>query len=234
MVETVTVASRFNGPQASGNGGYSAGVVAGYIQGPAEVSLRAPVPLDTPLQITQAEGVVRMLDGETHIAEGRGVSDFSLNLPAPVDMGAARAARSRYRGLPDGEFSRCFVCGRGREDAFGVFAGEVEGRDLVASTWTPPDSAADAEGNVRLEFIWAVLDCPTFFAAHLRAELTMSVLARLTARLDTPLRAGAEHVVIAWPLGINGRKRSAGVALFTADGAPAAIAQALLIEPRSG
>ena len=47
MPESFSFAARFNGPADSGNGGYCAGVIAGFVDGPAEVSLRAPVPLDT-------------------------------------------------------------------------------------------------------------------------------------------------------------------------------------------
>ena len=62
----------------------------------------------------------------------------------------------------------------------------------------------------------------------------MSVLAQLTARIDAPIVAGEEHVVIAWPLESDGRKRHAGSAVLSADGHSLAVARALLIEPRPG
>jgi hypothetical protein len=114
-----------------------------------------------------------------------------------------------------------------------VFAGTVEGRPLVASPWTPPQWTADAAGRVLPEFVWAVLDCPTFFAAHIDQELTMSVLARLAARIDAPVEAGREHVVIAWPIQTDGRKRHAGSAVLSSEGETLAVARALLIEPRA-
>jgi hypothetical protein len=77
-----------------------------------------------------------------------------------------------------------------------------------------------------------VLDCPTFFAAHIDTDLTPSVLARFTGRLDAPALAGKEHVVIAWPLDARGRKREAAAALLTADGETLAVARALMIELR--
>jgi hypothetical protein len=146
---------------------------------------------------------------------------------------AARAAAQRYRGTREGIFSRCFVCGLAREDALGVFAGDVEGRRLVASPWTPPPWTADSSGHVLSEFVWAVLDCPTAFAAYLGAELPMSVLARLAVRITGRVRAGDEHVVMAWPLGVDGRKRDVGAALLSPGGEPLAVARALMIEPRS-
>jgi hypothetical protein len=145
----------------------------------------------------------------------------------------ARLAAAGYRGRSDGLFSRCFVCGRAREDAFGVFAGAAEGRQLVASPWTPPSWTAGAAGRVLPEFVWAVLDCPTYFALYMNGELPMSVLARLTARIDAPVLAGEEHVVIAWPIEVDGRKHHAGSAVLSAEGKPLAVARALLIEPRA-
>ena len=141
-------------------------------------------------------------------------------------------AREDYRGLAHGLFSRCFACGRARDDAFGVFPGPVERRELVASPWTPPDWTADSDGHVLPEFLWAALDCPTYFALYTSGELPLSVLARLTARVDAPVAVGEEHVVIAWPLEAEGRKRHAGAAVLSPEGETLAVAQALLIEPR--
>ena len=147
MSESIRIPSRFNGPLENGNGGYSAGVFAGFVEGSAQVSLKSPVPLDTPLDLARGDdGSVRVLDGEGVVAEAL-PAELELQVPAPVSPDEARVAAARYRGLPDGVFSRCFVCGRAREDSFGVFAGEVEGRQLVASPWTPPQWTADAAGT---------------------------------------------------------------------------------------
>jgi hypothetical protein len=234
MSPSVSIPSRFNGPLDSGNGGYCSGVVASFVDGPAEVSLRSPVPLETELDVlADGDGAVRLADGETLIAEGRPVAPLNLEAPAPVSLEDAKAAMQRYRGLDAGPFCRCFVCGRAREDTFGVFAGEVEGRDLVASTWTPPASMADDQGNVPPELIWAVLDCPTYFAAHIGDDLSLSFLVRLTARIDAPVVAEREYLVIAWPIESEGRKRRAGSAVMAPDGQTLAVADALLVEPRA-
>lgn len=232
MPETLTVPARFNGPLESGNGGYSAGALAAFIDGPVEVTLRTPVPLDVALDVVREDGSVRALEGDALVAEARPAPAFDLDPPAAVSVEQARDAVARYRGLFDGPFSRCFVCGRARDDAFGVFAGAVEGRRLVASPWTPPAWAAGEDGNVRAELVWAVLDCPTFFATYIDEVLRQAVLGRITARLDAPVRAGEEHVVVAWPIEVEGRKRHAGSAVLSAGGEPLAIAHALLIEPR--
>ena len=235
MSESLSIPRRFNGPLESGNGGYCSGIVAGFLGGAAEVNLRRPVPLDTPLDVVREnDGSVRVLDGEALVVEARSAPELGVEVPAPVSPRQARLAAARYRGRSDGLFSRCFVCGRAREDALGVCAGAVEGRQLVASPWTPPSWTADAAGRVLPEFVWAVLDCPTYFALYMDGDLPMSVLARLTARIDAPVVAGEEHVVIAWPMETDGRKRHAGSAVLSRDGEALAVAHALLIEPRDG
>lgn len=234
MSATVEIPERFNGPLDSGNGGYCSGVVAELIDGPAEVSLLSPAPLGRALTVErQTDGRVRVLDARTLVAEGRPASGpVALDVPEPVGLDAARRAMDGYRGLADGPFCRCFVCGRAREDALGVFAGEVEGRQVVASTWTPPEWTAGADGAVRPEIVWSVLDCPTYFAAHVDEDLSVSFLVRFAARIDGPVAAGQEHVVIGWPIEAEGRKRRAGSAVLTADGELLAVADALLVEAR--
>lgn len=192
------------------------------------------MPLDTALAIARSDGAsVRVLDGDALVAEARPAPGFAIEVPEPPSPAEAREAALRYRAPHDGEFSRCFVCGPARDDAFGVFAGNVAGRELVASPWTAPEWTADSDRRVRPEFVWAVLDCPTYFAIYATGELPMSVLGRLTARIDGPVVAGDEHVVIAWPLEADGRKRHAGSAVVSADGRRLAAAHAVLIEPRS-
>jgi hypothetical protein len=232
VAESISIPSRFNGPQSSGQGGYASGIISAFFDGPAEVTLRSPVPLETPLDVArERDGSLRVLEGETLVAEARPV-ELDLDMPEPVGVEEARMAAERYRGSADGLFGHCFVCGRGRDDSMKVFAGAVEGRDVVATPWTPPEWAADEDGRVLPEFVWAVLDCPTYFAVYPGPELPVSFLGRLAARIDAPVKVGEEHVVISWPIGADGRKREAGAALLSADGAPLAVARALMIEAR--
>lgn len=232
MAETLSVPGRFNGPRESGHGGYSSAVIADSVEGPAEVSLRSPVPLDAPLEVRREDdGSVKVLDSETLVAQCSPIPELELEVPAPVSIEEARLAKGRYRGSTDDLFSHCFVCGRARDDALGVFAGAVEGRDLVASPWTPPDWTADDAGRALPEFVWAVMDCPTYFAIY-REGRPLSFLGRMTARIDAPVIAGDEHVVIAWPISADGRKHQAGSAVLSADGDVLATARVLMIEPR--
>ncbi|MEZ6023752.1 MAG: hypothetical protein R3C16_10160 [Hyphomonadaceae bacterium] len=113
-----------------------------------------------------------------------------------------------------------------------IHTGPVAGRDLVACTWTPGADMADDNGVVREAFIHAALDCPSYWALP-RAGAMPALLARLTARVDGPLpRAGETLIVAAWPLRSEGRKHFGASAVYTADGAAIAVAEALWIEPK--
>jgi hypothetical protein len=231
--DSLHIESRFNGPKGSGNGGYSAGVLAGLLGGEAEVSLRRPVPLDRELRVVRdGNGSAQVLDGDDLVLEGRR-AEVDLEPPAPVSPGDARLAAQRYQGSADDVFCRCFVCGKAREDSFEVFAGPVEGRPLVATPWTPPAWTAGPDGRVRPEFVWAALDCPTYFATYMEGEHPLSFLARVMGRVDAEVEPGVEYVVIAWPIEADGRKRFAGSALLSAEGETLAVTSALLVEPRS-
>jgi hypothetical protein len=230
--DTIVVDARFNGPLESGNGGYSAGLLAATLDGPTAVSLRSPVPLDRPLRVVHTgDRSAEALDGETLVMEAKPAPELDLDPLRAVGLTEARAAEQRYLGLDDGPFARCFVCGRARDDAFGVCAGRVGDDGLVASTWIPDGRTAGPDGNVAPEFIWAVLDCPTYFALH-DDPTTLSFLASLQVRIDAPAVVGADHVVIAWPIARDGRKHRAGAAVLSADGGTVAVARALLIQAR--
>jgi hypothetical protein len=45
MTGSLSVARRFCGPPDTGNGGYVCGLIAGFVEGPAEVTLRLPPPV---------------------------------------------------------------------------------------------------------------------------------------------------------------------------------------------
>jgi hypothetical protein len=236
IAESIEIDKRFNGPLESGHGGYCSGVVAGLVDAPAEVNLRRPVPLGRSLEVVRERGgVVRLLEGEALIADGRPLEPESpvAEVPAAVSIEQARAAAEGYRGKDHGDFCRCYVCGRAREDSFEVFAGAVEGRELVASPWIPPSWIAQQDGSVPAEHVWAVLDCPTLFASYMGEELGIGFLARMRGRVDAPVRAGEEQVVVGWPIETDGRKRLAGSAVLSSAGEPLALAEVLMIEPRT-
>jgi hypothetical protein len=221
---TVTIDARYNGPPGSANGGYTCGVVAALVGGPAEVTLRRPPPLGRPLEVDRADGRVALLDGGELVAEGV-PAEIELDVPAPVSFAEAERASAAYPGFVEHPFPTCFVCGPGRpaDDGLRIFPGPVAGRELVASPWVAPAA--------RAELVWAALDCPGGFAAGLGTERGEMVLGRLGARIERAPEAGERCIVVAWPLGEDGRKVYAGTALFAEEGELLGRARATWIAP---
>ena len=56
---SLVIDRRFRGPPNSANGGYVCGCLARHVAGDAEVTLRAPPPLERPLDVlTKADGAI--------------------------------------------------------------------------------------------------------------------------------------------------------------------------------
>jgi len=230
MTEGVTIARRFRGPPDSGNGGYSAGLLARALGGSGcEVTLLKPPPLEVEMVIESDGAEARLLHGDEVIASARRAR-LDLDVPPAPDLDSAREAEGRFTGLTDHIFPGCFVCGpeRGCGDGLRIFAGAVDG--MVASTWRPGPDLADEDGAVRSEFIWAALDCPGYFAVQQAAGLAL--LGRMTAVRHAPLRGGEEAVVTGWPIASDGRKHRVGTAVHDADGRLVAAAQCTWITLR--
>jgi hypothetical protein len=205
----IVIERRYRGPDESGNGGYTCGVVAALVEGDAEVTLRLPPPLETPLRVERDGETVRVLDGERLVAEARPAA-LSLEPAEPVPFEVAAERSGAQPDDSDHPFPDCFVCGPAREpgDALLLRPAPVGG-DRVAAVWVPTPEQAG-----RRELVWAALDCPGAFAVDPRLERGISVLGRLNARVVDAPEAGERCVVVGWPLGEDGRKRYAGTALF--------------------
>jgi hypothetical protein len=214
---------RFRGPTESANGGYTCGLLASFMHGPAEVTLRLPPPLERPLEVV-TDGRLELRDGDAVVAEAA-PAELELDVPDPISFDEAAAA-----ALPEGDresvFPECFVCGWAREDGMRIYAGPVEGRELVAATWTAADEVISSE------FVWAALDCPGAYAVEF-GQRGNPVLGRLTARVEHLPHPGERCVVMGWPLGEEGRKLHAGTAVLGADGRTLGAARATWIMPRS-
>jgi hypothetical protein len=233
MVETVTIETRFRGPPDSANGGYACGLLARRMDGAVEVTLRRPPPLEKPLEVEVENGGGSLLDGNELVAAAR-AAEVDVDVPESVSVDDAEAAAERCALLHDHPFPTCFVCGPDRApgDGLRIFPGPVDGRLIVAAAWTPVDSLAHPDGRVVEEVVWGALDCPTSFGGALQGEFSTSVLGRLTGRIVGPLEAGRPHVVVAWPIGADGRKWEGGSALFSDSGELKAYARGLWIELR--
>ncbi|MCJ9429794.1 hypothetical protein [Kordiimonas marina] len=234
MEKTVTIASRFNGPPSSANGGYACGLMASLIDGPAEASLKAPPPLDKPLTLRGESGEARLYDGETVIGVARATA-LTLDvpqMPQPLVLGPSPVAAledSSGRPVEFEPFGGCFVCGHNRTpgDGLCIHAHKVEGHDgLVAAPWKIDENLAGSDGYVDPVYIWSALDCTGYYAC---AAGRAALLGRLSAEILAPLKAEGDATVLGWDLGSSGRKHRCGTAIYAADGTLIAKAEGLWI-----
>jgi len=173
---------------------------------------------------------VSLLDEEAIVATGVPAT-VDVALPSAVGFGEAELAAREYPGFRDHAFPGCFGCGPARApgDGLRIFPGPVTGRDLVAAPWVPDASLAGSGGDVRPEFLWAALDCPSGWAAIVAGAATPILLGELAARVVEPVRAGERCVVLGWTLGGEGRKHWAAAAILDAKASPRAVARATWI-----
>ncbi|MBB3036726.1 hypothetical protein [Hoyosella altamirensis] len=227
--DVIRIDPRFCGPSDSGNGGYVSGLLAAYVEGPARVRLKMPPPLNKPLTVDVTAEGANLRDGDQVVATATPAT-VQVVPPSVPSMPKAIAATQRFRGNTDHRFPRCFVCGpeRAPGDGLRIFPGPVEGRDLVAAPWVPEPSVGE-HGLVKDAFIWAALDCPGGFAVWPDDPEVAVVLGELAVRIDKPVHISASLRVIGWPLGVEGRKRTSGTAIFDYNGEVLAVAEATWI-----
>jgi hypothetical protein len=222
-MSSVVVASRFRGPTTSGNGGFTAGLLAEAcaVDGPVQVTLRTPPPLERPLQVHDGA----LLDGDTLVAQAE--PGALTALPDGVDLAAARAAEQAYAGLVRHPFPECFVCGPAREpgDGMRLFPGPI-GDGRTACTWTPGS-------EVGLPFVWAALDCPGAWTSDVVGR--PMVLGRMTATVAGAVVPGRTYVVTGTLLLTKGRKTRTATALLDAGGEVVARSEQvwIAVDPRA-
>ena len=230
-VTSLTVATRFRGPPASGNGGYVCGLVAATLRADLKVRLVAPTPLDVPLEVV-AEGEGAWLVSSADGPVARAVA-ARLELEVPATPGYVQAvwASQHYAGFREHAFPECFVCGplRRRGDGLRIFPGMLDS-GIVAAPWLPADSLDGGDGKVAVEFHWAALDCPGYFAVS--GGRRMMLLGEMQAHVDRRVHVGESCTVIGWRIGAAGRRHEAGTAIFDGDGELCARARATWIELR--
>jgi hypothetical protein len=211
------------GPSRSGNGGWTAGVLAAHAaqappaRAPAEaaepeavqVTLRRPPPIGRPLQVRRDGEHVELLDDDRLVAEAD-----PAEAPGPVDpvgFAAASSAEAAYAGLVSHPFPDCFVCGTEPADGVGLRLrpGRVAaGR--TACTWIPHPH------HVSAPHVWAALDCPGGWTLDIAGR--PMVLGRMTAvvrRLPSPRE---RLVVVGAFVDTQGRKSRTATTVYDAEG----------------
>jgi hypothetical protein len=225
MTSTITLPAHYCGPPQSANGGYTAGALARVIDGPAEVTLRCPPPLDHPLVVTRDRERVLLRLGDELIAEAIPTT-LDIDLPRPVtyDVALAASLTSPFRETTIHPFPGCFVCrpNRHKGDGLRLLPGRVPDSDLFAAPWVP--------NNVDDEILWAALDCPSSAVIYLDDKRPPPhVLGRIAAQIHRPPEPGAEHVIMSWLVDRDGRKVHSASAIYRPDTGVCAIARATWI-----
>jgi hypothetical protein len=231
MTNTLTIARRFRGPPDSGNGGYSCGLVGSLLGGSAEVTLRSPPPLDSPLDVERSESGVRVTASGQLVAEAR-PGLVSIAAPPAPSFEQASEASERFPWRENHIYPTCFVCGPKRVpgDGLCIYPGAVKGRDVAAAPFVPDATVVDESGRLRPEVAWATLDCPSWFGFHcFNAFEGLVLLGRLSARIDTLPAVGDRCIATGWSFGRDGRKIHCGSALYSEQGALLAIGEATWI-----
>lgn len=248
---TITIPAGYNGPDGTGNGGYTAGLLAARLTGvggPAvQVTLRTPPPLERPLTV-EGDPSSGLALTDPAAEEGPLVAEATLaELPdtpvipgGPVSAAEAGAAESRYPGLTAHPFPRCYSCGPERVEGEGLrlFAGSVRpgtGPDgagnTVACVWRPHPALDDGSGRTALAQVWAALDCPGGWSSDVSGR--PALLGRITVGVDEAPRIGEEHVVMGYLESVDGRKIHTASALYGARGRLLARARATWIAFRA-
>lgn len=231
---SVVVERRFNGPPASANGGYASGLVARHVDGPAQVSLRRPVPLDVPLELERHDdGHVTLHDGGLLIAEGDPALPLDeLEPPYRPTVEEAREAARLRPGTWPAAFGSCWVCAPARRDGLGLAFGPLPSRpDMTGAVLFARAGVPQQDGEVETEIAWAALDCPSY-TPPLWGNAQPSLLASMHAELLAPVPAVTPLTVVGWSLGTAGRKHRSATAILDADGRVLARAEALWIRIR--
>ena len=218
-----SIASRFCGPPTSGNGGYVAGRLAGFVETDADrpavaVRLFAPPPLEVALDVREEGEGAGLFDGDRLVAKARAVP-LELSPPPPPSFEVASEATRSFRGFDEHPLPGCFVCGIDRKEGDGlrIFPGEASGEGLYAASWTPDESLRSDSGDALEEaFVWAALDCPGAFSFPQVDGVVL--LGEMTARTFGSVRIGEPCVVTSWSIESEGRKHVTGTALYDEKG----------------
>lgn len=227
MQTNLIIDKRFCGPPNSGNGGYSAGLIAANVPFFPEVTLRLPPPLNSPMQLNYNEKNATLKQGDKLIAEAK-VTDFQLSTPVAISYDQATAAAKQAAPYQQSTFNNCFVCGALRKEGDGLklYPGAIN-KTTVATPWVPFAALGNEQGVVKTEYIWAALDCPGAWAVQDESELFL--LGRMSAKEIISIKTGQKYIVQGWVINKEGRKIWSGTAIYDEEGNVCAEAKATWI-----
>ncbi len=245
---TLVIPARFSGPPASGNGGWVAGTLAGFLPDAAAVTVRlsSPPPLDVPLDVVPDDGPggsggVRLERAGRVVAAATPAGPSAAAPYEPPDAFVsfedAEAAAACYPGAADHPFPSCFVCSPARRsgDGLRLTPGRPPGgpAGTTATPWVPDASLDAGDGLVAAAAVWAALDCPGGWAVDIAGR--PMVLGTVTATVLRRPLVGERCVVTGTARDEVGRKAFTTTTLWSADGERLAGAAAVwvVVDPAS-
>lgn len=209
---TLDIGGQFRSVTPTGQGGYAAGLLEETVGRRLRVQFRKPIPLDVALTVIDDGDNVDVLDSN-RVPVLQAASDTDgLSSPNPVTIQEAMAASEASTVPP--EFDGCYSCGTA---GWGLRPGP-HGESQFATTWTPPDWTK-VDGETPARYVHTALDCPAGWFVASVPDTRLAVTAWMTVETFGPVIPGSPYAVVAWANGPwDGRKRSAGSAIFDDSG----------------
>jgi acyl-coenzyme A thioesterase PaaI-like protein len=228
----VIVDERFHGYPGVAHGGYVAGSLAERFDEAVEVRFLAPVPVRVELDLRPEGDALVLSDGLSEMAVARG-ANLDVALPPVPSIDEAASAALGYRALSPRPSPTCMTCGIDRAPGEGLLVELGPVGDLAAGAWSAHPSFAGPDGNLHSRFVWAALDCPSYWGLRFAVgEVGRLVTARLAASLVRPVPVGEAVIVVGWKIADRGKAfMLAGSGIFSSDGEPLAVARSTWMRP---
>ena len=233
---SVSIDSVYNGPVNCGNGGYISGLLAGFIEGDAEIRINAAFPVETSLQVKNTDQGIGVYLDDKLLGSARGIQ-LKLAIPTPPNFASATAASQRFDFMHASDPKGCYVCSPRRtvDNGLRVFCGalseviEIDSsidwrtqieENIVAAAWRPTDNLCNSAGNIDNIYVWSALDCPGAYAIKaVEADAGLQLLGTCSGSIKTPLNPNEDYIISSWKISPNnGRKRFMGVAIHNTTG----------------
>lgn len=225
-IAPIRVGNWFQGPRGSGQGGFTAqrfaDAVTSHTGEAVTVAIKAPIPLDTDLDVVQRGADWHLIDRSNPDDDTILIAtSWSPDVPdtAAVNVADAAIAGAGFPLRGDHPVPVCFSCGL-EPDSMHVMCGPLpDGR--YASDWTVPHWAIGDHGRVDSGALWAAIDCAQAWYVGLAGGRRHGVTVQIAVDEIAPITAGT-YSLVSWhgdyPAEWDGRKRGACGAVFAADG----------------
>jgi hypothetical protein len=222
--DPIRVGRWFQGPTGSGQGGWTAHQLAKQIDHPVTMAIKAPVPLETDLDVVHDLENERWLLVDHSSAVTVMVAEpweATFADTAPVSIDDATEARSRFETVVDEHpVPFCFSCGL-QHDSMRVHAGPLDD-DRFATDWRAPDWAIANDGTVDPGTLWAAIDCTAaWYVGYSRGPRT-PLTVQYAVEVLHPIEPGVTYALVGWSgdhsSNWDGRKRHGASAAFAPDG----------------